>query len=780
MLGTDSEEENSSRLDRKTFHNKAVQFQRANSHASSDSDLDFSATSDSRAGYASMPDRPPNHSVYEMKQSQARRPVFGVFQDQEDAFVPSENPVISTRHLNTRDAPDRTQYRPQQARPHVQKKAEPASMKLMSGKAARMMAKMGYKTGEGLGSSGKGIVQPIEAKLRAGQKAGLGSVNEQDDHNSDDEFRKYPQRSDKIVHRPTIRKPKVKYRTSKEIAAEAGGDLVIPTSLQTILDMTTRTPKFITNSSELYLSSTPSAADTRLRISQAAHQEVEKFAADWKTLQEKKVYLAAELERTEKEAATCETKLQCLDNLIKRIKHIQSACDDNHDEKTRINALVQNIENLEIDTNASDDNRALDEITIALVSPTFRNAMASWNALAQPEAFKQDLLRIKGPLRISEIMTEEVSQHATRRPFAFEAFMSIVWMPRVRTHIGTSWDPIASTSVLDFLATWQELVPPFLRDQIITQHVLPQLDIAIRKWNPTRSGYRRSLSWLFLWLPILGDRISDIVEMIKRRFNIVFAQWTLRDGLITDLHDWRDFVGSADTDAILLKHVLPKLSKALRKDFSIDPSNQSLEVIDLVITWQRTFQAPVMGHLFEADFFPQWLDVLYQWLTGEPNYEEISQWYRWWQSVLPAEILSLHAVRKGFAKGIQMMSDALEHGPSSLSAPMVGPQVPVDHLERSREKKASTRHAPDDSDQQPEHEVSFKDVVENWCAQRDLLLLPTRRSHESGKNLYKITRSTPGIRGILVYFRGDIVMMDKQQNGQFTPTSLTEVGSALA
>ena len=63
--------------------------------------------------------------------------------------------------------------------------------------AARMMAKMGYKEGQGLGSSGQGIVTPIEAQARP-TGAGLGVVREKTKQAREEEKRAAASRGDEV------------------------------------------------------------------------------------------------------------------------------------------------------------------------------------------------------------------------------------------------------------------------------------------------------------------------------------------------------------------------------------------------------------------------------------------------------------------------------------------------------------------------------------------------------------------------------------------------------
>lgn len=792
IFGSDSEGDRSSRLDRKTFHDRAVKFHKADHHLSSEDEgepelftlsqkvgQNPTGSLSSTAIRAVDAHKSTNERFISMTEPLKRRvPTFGMYQDSSPAFIPSYNPPPAARTPAMVDLSMKMQYLPQESRKLARPGTEDASAaKLLSGKAARMMAKMGYRSGEGLGTSGTGIVKPIEAKLRPGQTAGLGSVNEQDDPLKGlDRPRHDHERKQPKARHEAPRKPKTKYKTAKEIASEAGGNMKIPSTLQSILDLTGGQPKVITDSTKFVSSSGADEANTNLRISLAAHREVEQLANEWRTLQDRKAYLAAEQRRGASDLLDATTKVSNIEELIVRVKRIQSSTLEMYDEVTKITRLTEQLEMLQNEVLPVLESPRLDQIVTAVITPHFRQAMASWDVMAEPSRFKNEFLRLAKALRLHEIKSQAIEQDNKRRSLAFESFMSLIWFPRIRTAIGTSWDPTNSTAVLDLLNLWLNLLPKFLLDQMLDQLIIPRLAVGLNTWSPRRSRQQKSLSWLFLWLPILGDKVGELTEMMKRRFNVVLAQWKLKDGVVPEVEEWREVLGTQEIDEILARHVLPKLASAMRTDLTIDPANQDLGIVETVLAWRYSFRLAVMGQLFKVSFFPKWLNLLYLWLTGSPNFEEISEWYEWWQSVFPADLRAEAGILKGFAKGIEMMNTTLELGAAALLPPRVGPELPMDHQDKIKEKSSTSRQA--QVDVTDAVEINFKDVVENWCAENDLLLLPLRKSHESGNSLFRITSSAVGGRGITVYLRGDIVMMEDK--GRFLATSLGDVGLALA
>jgi len=90
--------------------------------------------------------------------------------------------------------------------------------------------------------------------------------------------------------------------------------------------------------------------------------------------------------------------------------------------------------------------------------------------------------------------------------------------------------------------SWDSILPPFIRDNVIDQLVLPKVKKAVDDWDgqPSRTGKHRSPAGVvFPWLPLLGERVEEILEGAKRRIRSVMRSWVARDGVPDELSRWK-------------------------------------------------------------------------------------------------------------------------------------------------------------------------------------------------------------------------------------------------
>ena len=149
---------------------------------------------------------------------------------------------------------------PPPARPNLSATESAHFRNLGSSFGARMLAKMGWESGTGLGAEGRGIVVPIETKVRPKNMGiafkGFGERTEQSKTEarrrgevvSDDEDEERKTKASKAKEkakkgsdawkRPKKVKTKIEHKTYEQIVAEVGEDVAGPSGLGVIIDAT--------------------------------------------------------------------------------------------------------------------------------------------------------------------------------------------------------------------------------------------------------------------------------------------------------------------------------------------------------------------------------------------------------------------------------------------------------------------------------------------------------------------------------------------------------------
>lgn len=405
----------------------------------------------------------------------------------------------------------------------------------------------------------------------------------------------------------------------------------------------------------------------------------------------------------------------------------------------------------------------LDEIVVAAVAPMVRRLLAQWNPLQDPVGIASTLQTWKHALKVNATDDSMTS---------YETLLWNIWLPRVRTTINNEWNPDNPSPAVKFYETWATLLPPFVRDNLLDQLILPKVKTAVSDWSPKRTSVALH-TLIFPWLPHLGLRVEDVLDDARRKLRSSLRSWAPADGVPKDLDVWREVFTKADWDAMLLKYVVPKLGSLLREEFRVNPRNQDMEPLKQVISWSALVRPSIFAQLLETEFFPKWLDVLHMWLVQPTvSFGEVAEWYSFWKKTFPQDVQNMDGVARGFARGLQLMNTAMELGadaPVKLKRPDWRAELAV---QTATPKTAVSSKATPLRTQ----EVTFRAIVEEYAAAHNLLFLPTGKAHvQSRMPLYRISNTSGN--AILVYIQDDAVWAG--DGDEYRAISLEEMASKL-
>ncbi|TFK39878.1 GC-rich sequence DNA-binding factor-like protein-domain-containing protein [Crucibulum laeve] len=681
--------------------------------------------------------------------------------------------------------------------------------KLQGTFGARMLSKMGWQAGTGLGVTGEGIVTPIESKLRP-KKAGIAfkGFKEKTEQSkmearrrgevvSDDEDEKVKKLKKKVKEqeqkrsdvwkRPKKVKTKVEHKTYEQIIAEAGQEPPTAAGIGQIIDATGAVPREVSSLADISLNTwSPSNDPTRIPevrhnirlIADACKSDLDGLAREAKALEERKKFAAREDGRLRK-------KVEDEAQLIARLQQIKLLADDINTMSQELTSVYEvNLEpfsplfhRLADEFSKEFDGYQLDEIVVAAIAPLVRRMVAIWSPLEDPSSFistfrgwrrvlKVNNTEEKPPeMQIDVYGTKTVAPAPTiEKPMTpFESLLWNVWLPKVRTAINNDWSPEKPQPAVKLYESWSSFLPPFIRDNLLDQLILPKVQKAVVDWSPKRSKVSLQ-SILFPWLPYVGLRLEDVVGDARRKVKNLLRSWTVAEDKPTDLLAWKDVFDAGDWDAMILKYVVPKLGATLRNEFRVNPRDQKMEPLQHVLQWVDIIRPSIFSQIVETEFFPKWLDVLHVWLIQpRVSFEEVAQWYSFWKSSFPEKVQSMSGVSRGFTRGLQLMNKAIELGPDAptqlprpdFRAEISAPSTPT----HDGAKNAARLPARPSARTQ---EITFRSIVEEFAASHNLLFVPTGRAHEQSRMpLFRVSQTADGKGGLLVYILDDAVWAPK-------------------
>jgi tuftelin-interacting protein 11 len=448
------------------------------------------------------------------------------------------------------------------------------------------------------------------------------------------------------------------------------------------------------------------------------------------------------------------------------------------------------LENIEVMVHGNVDTNTLQEVSVAAIHPLFRTSMLEWEPLGDPSYLTPYLGRLKRLLGMDEESDSSInglSYQSTRRTKStthYETMIYTLWLPVVRGAITNSWDVYNPTPLTALLTAWRPLLPAFVYSNVIEQLLVPRLTTALDSWRPSRSRKSRHYSpppneWLFDFLPFLPKSQTDpllssgLVTDLKRKIRKLLSNHDLSSPPPDYLNPFAPLLGSTLT-TILTNTLLPRLRVHLDTTFIIDPADQDIAPFTHLLTYLSLFSPSTFAELLAQTFFPQFHQVLHLWLTSSFEHAEIMEWFMWWQSQFPESLRNLPVLEEQWNRALETINMALDLGdraaaelppPEAASSLQSSPALPT---------PAPAQQPPTSHELLPE--PTMREVVEDWCADVGILLIPLHEAHrETGAPIFRLTASASGKGGVKVYIRGFLVYaQDKKEREKWEPVELDD------
>jgi tuftelin-interacting protein 11 len=678
--------------------------------------------------------------------------------------------------------------------PKKKPKLDDGSAKLKAGFGAKLMAKMGYKGEGGLGREGDGIAEPIQVVLR-GTKGGVGIVTEKSEQQRREERRKaeangevYVDTSEEESQAKKDKKAKAKgearttaARPKKTVFEMEAAGMHVPLALQSIIDATTGAS---TPTSGLSLRG-PDVVPFESSLQARVRRDLNSFSEAFEQLQ-------LESETIQPQEWALEKELEALERQMDEAEDIRSRLGS-----MRVSSFEDVCSGLK-DIRAAYPSKSLHRESVAVIYPHFSQMLATWSPLddalekvASGFSDLADILQPRSRRVITQAYTHPSEALVARTTIneeesikrgttsSYETMMLKLWLPTVSSAV-TQWDVKDPHPMVHLLDTWTPVLPPFVASRVLEQ-VTRKLSTSVHEWNPRKSK-RSPHTWVVEWLPYLkptdlDPKGSGLVAEVRRKLRHALQSIDLSRGPTSGMEQWRKVFGKAEFDHLLTGHLVPRLASSLRENFEVNPAEQDLAPLEVVFAWKGLLSDQVMGELLKAQLFPKFLDTIHQWLSSESVvFTEVQTWIEWWRDeILGTDINSLPSVSPCWDKVYNLINQALDLGDArktDLPAPRVeimGASPGAPDLSKSINKEP----APPAADVQ---EMTFKDVLEDFCTEENLLVIPLREAHEkNGLPLFRVTASATGRGGAIAYLKGQVLyVQNKKDKALWEPVGLDE------
>ncbi|KAG5282785.1 hypothetical protein AALO_G00059910 [Alosa alosa] len=659
----------------------------------------------------------------------------------------------------------------------------------------KLLQKMGYVAGQGLGKNAQGIVNPIEAKVRKG-KGAVGAYGRERTQQSlqdfpvvdseEEEEKEFQKELGQWRREPGVgkKKPKYSYRTVEELKAHgkvSDRGMVTPAgelAKVKVIDMTGREQRVYYSYSQM---SQKHSVPEEPTLSEAVREQKPSGFA----LPELEHNLKLLIELTEQEILQSARQLQHERDTVVSLSHESSVLQERLSEEDaalrRLEEVLELVERFEAGEGHGDQPITLQEcaevfeklqtgfyqeyktlglsdLAVSVLHPLLKGKLSSWNPLKDCSYGLEEVGQWRAILESGQ-MHHGAPDASNMDPY--HRLLWEVWLPVMRTAV-TQWQPRNVGPMVDCIECWAPILPLWILDHVLEQLIFPRLQREVESWNPLTDTVPIH-AWLHPWLPLLQGRLEPLYPPIRSKLANALQRWHPSDGsarLI--LQPWKDVFTPGAWEAFMVKNIVPKLELCL-SELVVNPHQQHMDPFHWVMDWEGMLSPSCMVGLLDKNFFRKWLQVLCSWLSNSPNYEEITKWYLGWKSMFSDTLLAQPLVKDKFNEALDIMNRAVSSGIGDYMQPGARENIAyLTHTERRRDFQYRAAQERQEAESAAQRGIgamavptNFKDLVQAKAVENGIVFLPLVGRRHEGKQLYTLGRITVYIDRGVVFVQGE-------------------------
>eukprot|EP00761_Pharyngomonas_kirbyi_P008421 gb/GECH01008432.1/.p1 GENE.gb/GECH01008432.1/~~gb/GECH01008432.1/.p1 ORF type:complete len:701 (+),score=183.15 gb/GECH01008432.1/:1-2103(+) len=601
-----------------------------------------------------------------------------------------------------------------------------------------MMQNMGWKPGQGLGREKKGRVNPIISDNVRTEREGLGyggrdervdiheTAEEQSTRQQEDvktqRKRKLNEQWKKKDKPASKRRRKEKYvmepqKADIDIETGTSSDEEMPTkptapTAAPVLDMrSNQGPKEYASMTEVhaaknmedgeseYGSIVPELRHNVRLLASLSLEDITELRRQASAEKDRLEILRHEVKQLSQESEGKKSLQQRLERVHSRISDIGNRVHGEH--SLSISDLSSEFEDLKQEFGADYFHHDIHHCALSLAAPLLEQVLAEWKPLKNPTKPVEIVERWRPLLDESSHRNGEPHQRHPENPLFQGSYRistkskdedegnygRLVWetvVPHLRRTLAAEWSVEEADSAVRLVKAWLPVLTPKAREHLLEQIILPRLYTAVEDWTPRGKGGAAIHRWLHPWLPVLGERIAQrgIYSVVRQKLTMLLRAWEPADSTAHDIVlPWKYVFEEEPFERLVSQQVIPKLSRVLQ-NFEINPAGQDIRPFEWVMLWNDVIPDHQMLSLLDGGFFKKWFEVLYEWLNGEPDFEEVKQWYDGWKNMFPESLRETPHIRRMLKHALDMMNAAVMEEP--IRMPNLTPEK---HRKKSRKQK---------------------------------------------------------------------------------------------